>query len=269
MLILISTPIGNLGDLSPRALEALKRVDLIAAEDTRVTGNLLHKFGIKTKMISYHEHNAEKSGTLILEALSRGEKVGLVSDAGTPLVSDPGYRLVQDVISRGYKISAIPGPSAPIMALILSGLPSDRFFFGGFLPSKSGERKRYLEEVKDIPSSLIFFETAPRLMASLTDIIEILGNRPAAIARELTKLYEEILRGNLSELIMQLSDRETLKGEIVLVIGPPLPKAAPSEEEIKERLAYYLRDHSPAKAASFVAKELGIPKAYVYRFVTK
>jgi len=264
MLILIATPIGNLGDLSPRAEEALRGADIIAAEDTRVTGGLLHKFGIKTRMISYHEHNAEKARPLLLEALSQGKKVALVSDAGTPLISDPGYKLAREAIDRGYKVTGVPGPSAPLLALILSGLPTERFFFGGFLPPKRGERKRYLSELKEVPSTLLFFETAPRLFSSLEDCAEILGNRECAIARELTKLYEEIIRGTLKPLADQFSTAKELKGEIVLVIGPPLPKEIAGDAEIKERLGYYLKDNSPSKAAALVAKELGMERSKIY-----
>lgn len=263
LLILIATPIGNMGDISPRAIENLQAADLIAAEDTRISGLLLQKLGIKTRMLSYHDHNAEEMRPFLLAELMAGKKLALISDAGTPLISDPGYKLVTAALAQGARISAVPGPSAPLMALILSGLPTDRFFFGGFLPSKSGERKKYLQELKDIPATLIFFETAPRLSESLGDCEAVLGNREAALARELTKLYEEVIRGKLADLARKYESQPP-KGELVLVVAPPLPKEAPDEDAIEALLGFYLQDHSPSQAASLAAKELGLPRKELY-----
>src|SRR3954469_13265530 len=192
LLALVATPIGNLGDISARALETLREADLIACEDTRVTGNLLNKFEIRRPILPYHDHNAETMRPKLIERLQHGETVALVSDAGMPLISDPGYKLVQAATAAGIAVTVIPGPSAPLAALVLSGLPSDRFLFAGFLPVKDGARRETLQELKDLRSTLLFFETGPRLAASLATCADVLGERPAAVARELTKLHEEV-----------------------------------------------------------------------------
>ncbi|MDX1401979.1 MAG: 16S rRNA (cytidine(1402)-2'-O)-methyltransferase, partial [Kiloniellales bacterium] len=192
---IVATPIGNLQDLTLRACERLKSVDLIACEDTRVTRKLLTAHNISTQLIAYHEHNAERVRPLIIEKLKSGQKVALVSDAGTPLISDPGYKLVQSVLEEGLEVTALPGPSAPLMALVVSGLPSDRFYFGGFLPVKTQARKKHLESLKGLRATLIFLESAKRLLKTLATLSEVFGARDAAVARELTKRFEEIKRG--------------------------------------------------------------------------
>ena len=218
---LVATPVGNLGDIPPRAVDALRAADVIACEDSRVTGNLLHHIGVKRPLVAYHDHNAEEMRPKLLARLLAGEQVALVSDAGTPLISDPGFKLVREAAEAGIPVTALPGPSAPILALILSGLPTDRFLFAGFLPNKSGARREALNEVAGVKATLIFFETAPRLADSLADCAAVLGDRPAAVARELTKLYEEVRRGPLPDLARHYAEAGPPKGEIVLVVGPP------------------------------------------------
>src|SRR5688572_6101779 len=191
---LVATPIGNLGDLSVRAAEYLRAADAIACEDSRITIRLLQHLEIKKPLLSYHDHNADEMRPRLIERLQRGEKMALVSDAGTPLISDPGFKLVREVAALGIPVTALPGPSAPIMALILSGLPTDRFLFLGFLAAKSAARRTELEEVAGLRASLILFETAPRLVTALADLRAVLGDRPAAVARELTKMFEEVRR---------------------------------------------------------------------------
>ena len=220
-LYILATPIGNARDISLRALETLKGCDVIAAEDTRVTSKLLSIHGISRPLIPYNDHNAPQMRPKILARLERGEAVALVSDAGTPLVSDPGYKLVRDVIAAGLSIVALPGPSAVLTGLALSGLPSDKFLFAGFLPSRPGERKTALEELKGVHATLIFFESAGRLADSLAAMAEVLGDRPCAMARELTKLHEEVRRGNLSELAAHYERAGAPKGEVTLLVGPP------------------------------------------------
>src|SRR5690349_4151623 len=226
LLALVATPIGNLGDISARGLETLRGADLIACEDTRVTGNLLSKFDIRRPTLPYHDHNAETMRPKLMERLEHGETVALVSDAGMPLISDPGYKLVQAATGTGIAITVIPGPSAPLAALVLSGLPSDRFLFAGFLPAKDGARRTTLQELKSVPATLLLFETGPRLAGSLAACREVLGNRQAAVARELTKLHEEVRRGALGELARHYQEAGPPKGEIVLVIAPPVEAAA-------------------------------------------
>ena len=199
-LVVVATPIGNLGDMTARALDTLRAAAVIACEDTRTTGKLLHRFGIDTKMTPYHEHNAERARPGLLAAIRSGKTVALVSDAGTPLVSDPGYRLVEACVAEDLRVTVAPGPSAPVAALVLSGLPSASFYFGGFLPTKSVARRKTLGGVRDIPTTLIFFESANRLAASLADAAAVLGDRGVAVAREITKLHEEVRRGTLSEI---------------------------------------------------------------------
>src|SRR5215510_10195688 len=200
-LVLIATPIGNLGDITARALDGLKTADLIACEDSRVTAKLLAAAGIEKPLLPYHDHNAEAMRPKLLARIAAGERVALVSDAGTPLISDPGYKLVQAAVAAGLAVTMLPGPSAPVMALALSGLPSDRFLFGGFLPTKSKARREAIAEAARAPVTLIFFETAPRLVESLKDLLAVLADRKAAVARELTKLFEEVRRDSLSALV--------------------------------------------------------------------
>jgi len=263
LLALVATPIGNLGDISERALETLRAADVIACEDTRVTGNLLSKFGIRRPILPYHDHNAERMRPRLLERLSRGETVALVSDAGTPLISDPGYKLVREASEAGLAITAIPGASAPITALILSGLPSDRFLFAGFLPPKSGARRTTLAELRNVPATLLLFETGPRLADSLADCHQILGDRPAAVARELTKLHEEVRRGKLADLAQHYQDAGAPKGEIVLVIGPP-GTASEAPMDVDAALSAALERMGVKEAATAVAAASGLPRREIY-----
>jgi len=220
-LYILATPIGNARDISLRGLDALKGCDVIAAEDTRVTAKLLAIHGIAKPLIPYNDHNGAEMRPKILARLERGEGVVLVSDAGTPLVSDPGYKLARAAIAAGLPVIALPGPSAVLAGLTLSGLPSDRFLFAGFLPSKPGERKSILEELKGVRATLIFFESAQRLSDSLAAMVEVLGEREAVMARELTKLHEEVRRGSLTGLAAHFESHGAPKGEVTLLIGPP------------------------------------------------
>lgn len=218
MLYLVATPIGNLEDITLRALATLREVDVIASEDTRHTGQLLNHFDIKKPQIAFHEHNEERAGQRILSLLETGQDVALVSDAGTPGIADPGYTLVRMAIEHEVPVTMIPGPTAVIMALVLSGMPSHSFTFRGFPPRKGGKRRRFLEIDKDAPHTLIFYESPYRLKAFLADALLVYGDRQAAVANELTKLYESVMRGSLSELIEQL-DHEVIRGEYVVVIA--------------------------------------------------
>mgnify|MGYP001463939567 FL=1 len=218
MLYLVATPIGNLGDITLRALEVLRMVDYVASEDTRKTGLLLKHFDIKKPQIAFHEHNEDKAGQRIMGLLQQGQSVAVVSDAGTPGVSDPGYTLVQRAVELELPVTMIPGPSALIMALVLSGLPSHAFTFRGFPPRKSGKRRSFMEIDRDSPHTLIFYESPWRLRDFLVDALAVYGDRQAAVANELTKLFESVRRGKLSELIAQMQESEP-RGEYVVVIG--------------------------------------------------
>ena len=220
-LYVLATPIGNARDISLRALDVLKGCDVIAAEDTRVTSKLLAIHGVSKPLIAYNDHNAPEMRPRILARLARGEAVVLVSDAGTPLVSDPGYKLVRAVVEAGANVVAIPGPSAVLAGLTLSGLPSDRFLFAGFLPSRQGERKAALEDLKTVRATLIFFESAQRLSESLAAMALVLGDRACAMTRELTKMHEEVRRGSLSELAAHYEKAGAPRGEVTLLVGPP------------------------------------------------
>jgi 16S rRNA (cytidine1402-2'-O)-methyltransferase len=217
-LYLVATPIGNLEDITQRAVRLLGEVDIIACEDTRHTSKLLNHYGIKTKSISYHEHNERERAAELVEKLKAGSDVAVVSDAGTPGISDPGFRLARFAIENEIRVVPVPGPSALVAALIASGLPSDEFFFGGFLPSRSGARRASLTELRTIPATLIFYEAPHRIAATLKDAYEILGEREAAVARELTKVHEEIVHGRLSELADRFSAADSARGEMVLII---------------------------------------------------
>jgi 16S rRNA (cytidine1402-2'-O)-methyltransferase len=263
-LYVVSTPIGNARDITLRALEVLKSCDLIAAEDTRVTAKLLAIHGISKPLTPYNDHNAARERPRLLSRIRGGARVVLVSDAGTPLISDPGYKLVREAVTEGLPVQAIPGPSAMMTALTLAGLPTDRFFFAGFLPSKSGERTRALTELRSIPATLVLFESAQRLAETLSHMQEILGNRAAAVARELTKLHEELRRGDLSALAAEYSKQPAPKGEITIVVGPPT-EIAPDFEKADRLLAKAL-PHMPLSAASdLIAEALAIPKRAVYK----
>jgi 16S rRNA (cytidine1402-2'-O)-methyltransferase len=260
----VATPIGNIQDITLRALDILARVDVIACEDTRVSAKLLQRHGIEAPLLPYHEHNAERMRPMLLGRVAQGQAVALISDAGTPLVSDPGFKLVRQAIAERLRIQMLPGASAPIAALVLSGLPSDRFLFGGFLDSKTIARRRDLAELSTVRATLIFFESAQRLAASLGDMAAELGDRPAAVARELTKLYEEVRHGTLSELARHYTEAGPPKGEIVVVIGPPLPAVAASAEDLDASLKAALAHLSLRDAASEVAEALGLKRRDVY-----
>jgi 16S rRNA (cytidine1402-2'-O)-methyltransferase len=218
-LLVVATPIGNLDDLSPRAQAAFESADLVACEDTRHTGRLLAHLGIKKPLISLHEHNERQRLPRLLADLEEGKVIALASDAGTPLLSDPGFLLVREAAARGVRIEPIPGPAAPLAALVVSGLPPYPFTFAGFSPPKSGKRRTFFKQWADLGHTLVFFESPHRLIASLEDALTELGDRPVAVARELTKLHEEVLRGPLSEVLEKLRGRPTLKGEFVIVVG--------------------------------------------------
>ncbi len=263
-LYLVATPIGNASDITLRALDILARADIVLCEDTRISGKLLKIHGLHASLHSYHEHNAERVRPMVMERLKNGEIVALISDAGMPLVSDPGYKLVEDCLSHRYPLTAVPGPSSSLTALVLSGLPTDRFFFQGFLPSKTNARKKSLQEIAAIPSTLIFLESAKRLSGSLADMAEVLGNRPAAVGRELTKYYEEVRRGRLDELALHYGTAGAPKGEITLCVGPPLPIEAPTEEELTRLLAEALKTKSVKEVAADFAIKTGMAKRDLY-----
>jgi 16S rRNA (cytidine1402-2'-O)-methyltransferase len=264
-LYIVATPIGNMDDITLRALDLLAAVDRIACEDTRHTRRLLERHGIKARLLPYHEHNAQHMRPAIMARLTHGETLALVSDAGTPLISDPGYKLVRQAIASGIHVSALPGPSAALMALTLSGLPSDRFLYAGFLPPKSGARRKALGELAAIDATLIFFESPRRLAATLADMADILGRRDIAVAREMTKLHEEFVRGDLTSLAAHYAGISAPKGEIVVIVGPPLaPRAAVSDETIDARLAELLKSASVRDAASQLAAETGLARRDLY-----
>ncbi len=266
-LYLVATPIGNLRDITLRALDVLGNADLIACEDTRVTARLTTRYGLTTKRLPYHEHNAERMRPHLIERLKAGAVVALVSDAGTPLISDPGYKLVRAAIAEGIAITALPGASAMLAGLVLSGQPSDRFLFAGFLPPKTVARRRDLGEVAAMRATLIFYETGPRLAASLADMADILGSRPAAVARELTKLFEETRRGSLAELAAHYHEAGPPKGELVVVIGPPEEpeEAADAGDTLDAALVAAMATMSLKDASEAVATATGRKRREVYQ----
>lgn len=262
---IVATPIGNLGDISFRALATLAAADGVLAEDTRTSKTLLAHYGITTPLYPYHEHNAEQMRPKILAKLREGSKLALISDAGTPLVSDPGYKLVAAVVAEGFAVTGIPGPSAVLAALVLAGLPTDRFFFEGFLPPKSAARKGRLTELAAIPGTLVFFESPRRLAEMLSDAAAVLGARPAAVARELTKFYENVRRGSLAELAAHYEADEEARGEIVVIIGPPgADELTPAGDVIDERLRAALALVSLKEAVAQVSAETGQPRRKIY-----
>jgi 16S rRNA (cytidine1402-2'-O)-methyltransferase len=262
---IVATPIGNLRDISFRALATLAAADGVLAEDTRTSKTLLAHYGISTPLYPYHEHNAEQMRPKILARLREGGKLALISDAGTPLVSDPGYKLVADVVAEGLAVTGIPGPSAVLAALVLAGLPTDRFFFEGFLPPKSAARKGRLTELAAIPGTLVFFESPRRLAEMLADAAAVLGPRPAAVARELTKYYENVRRGPLPELAAHYEAEEEARGEIVVIIGPPgADQLTPAGDVIDERLRAALAQVSLKEAVAQVSAETGQPRRKIY-----
>jgi 16S rRNA (cytidine1402-2'-O)-methyltransferase len=262
----VATPIGNLGDITLRALEALAGADVIACEDTRVTRKLLDRYGITTPLTPYHDHNAAEARPKILARLADGAAVALVSDAGTPLVSDPGFKLVFAARNDGHSVTALPGASATLAALTVAGLPTDRFFFEGFLPPKEAARRTRIAELARIPATLVLFETGPRLAASLADLADGLGAREAAVCRELTKLHEEVRPANLNELAKHYSKEAETRGEIVLVIAPPAEEAhQPNATEVDDLLRGALDRVSVKDAVSEVASATGLPRRDVYQ----
>lgn len=263
-LYLVATPIGNLADITLRALAVLRGADRIFCEDTRVTRKLLTRYAISTPLAPYHDHNAEEVRPAILAALRRSERVALVSDAGTPLISDPGYKLVRAAIAEDLPVTAVPGASAAVTALILSGLPPDAFLFAGFLPPRQAARRRTLERWAAVEGSLVFFESTARLVETLSDMAAVLGNRPAAVARELTKLHEEVRRGGLAELANYYRSAGPPRGEAVIVVAPPL-RSKPDEVEIDERLRKALAELGVREAAAKLAGETGLPRGELYR----
>jgi 16S rRNA (cytidine1402-2'-O)-methyltransferase len=268
-LYIVATPIGNLEDVTMRAVRVLRECKVIACEDTRQTRKLLDHFHIETPLVSYHEHNEAQRATELVERLQAGESIALVSDAGTPLVSDPGYRVVQAAIIAGVTVTPIPGVSAAIGALSAAGLPTDSFRFCGFLPPKSSQRCKVLEELADETCTLIFYETPHRILDALEDIDATLGPRPVVMARELTKLHEEFLRGTASEIRAQLAARPSVKGEITLLIGKGEPRATNADLSVEEAVrAAEAEGLARMDAIKRVAKERGLAKRDVYRLLT-
>lgn len=261
-LYVVATPIGNLGDLSPRAADTLRNCALILAEDTRVTGKLLAHSGAKTPMRRYDDHSRDTDRNMIVERLAR-EPIAIVSDAGTPLISDPGYKLVRAARQAGRNVITIPGPCAAIASLTLAGLPTDRFLFAGFLPSKAKARSDAIAELASLRATLVFYETGPRLAESLAALGDGLGNREAAVAREITKLHEECVTATLGELAEHYADAPP-KGEIVIVVGPPLEKEAVTDDAVDKLLNQAMQNLSPSRAAAQVAERLGIPRKRAY-----
>jgi 16S rRNA (cytidine1402-2'-O)-methyltransferase len=247
-----------------RALDVLRDAGAVFAEDTRVTAKLLALHGLNRQLRSYREHNADAAEREILRHLEQGESVALVSDAGTPLISDPGQRLVATVTEAGHAVFPIPGASAALAALTASGLAGERFLFAGFLPPRAAERRRAIRELEAVPATLVFFEGPSRLAESLEDLSTILGPRPAAIARELTKMHEEVRRGTLETLAAHYADSGEVKGEIVVVVAPPAEGAASSAETLDDRLKAELARHPVKDAAAIVAAALGLPRREVY-----
>lgn len=263
-LYLVATPIGNLGDITLRALEVLAGVDVIACEDTRVTRKLTERYGIETSLTPYHEHNAAEARPKLLARLADGQAIALVSDAGTPLISDPGFKLVRAACEAGHWVTALPGPSSVLAALSVAGLPTDRFFFEGFLPAKQAARQKRVAELANIPSTLILFESGPRLAAMLADLATAFGTRAAAICRELTKLHEEVRRGNLEILARDYAAGAESRGEFVIVVAPPADDDAISDN-VDELLRQALKRVSVKDAVGEVALATGRPRREVYQ----
>lgn len=269
VLYITSTPIGNMEDITLRAIEVLKSVDLVAAEDTRRTGTLMKRHGIERPLTSLHDHNEREKCALIIERLLQGANVAYVSDAGTPGVSDPGYLLVKLAVEQDIAVSAVPGPSAAIAALSVSGLPMNRFTFAGFPPPRRAGRRRFLEELRNEKATMIFYESPKRLAATLRDMLEIFGDRPMSLSRELTKLHEETRRGKIADILEGLHNM-TVKGEITLVIGGAeerQPEADPEKilslyDELAKKESCYTRD-----AASRIARATGLPRKKVYAVI--
>ncbi len=265
-LYLVATPIGNLSDITLRALETLAGADVLACEDTRVTRVLLDRYGIVNRPYAYHEHNATEVGPRLIEALEAGKSVALVSDAGTPLVSDPGFRLADAAIAAGIRVVPIPGASAPLAALVGAGLPNDAFLFAGFLPVKDKARRERLAEFGDVQATLMFFESPHRIADTARIASEVLGpDRPAVVCRELTKTFEEFRRGTLGELAAHYEQAGPVKGEIVFLVGPPGEAAAPDAADVDALLAKLSADLPAGKAATEAARQTGLPRSDLYQ----
>lgn len=264
-LYLVATPIGNLRDITLRAIETLAAAAIVLAEDKRVSKVLLAHFGISTPLKSYHEHNAEAMRPEIMARLKEGAAIALISDAGTPLISDPGFKLVDAALANGFSVVPVPGPSAILAALVAAGLPTDRFFFEGFLPTRSNERKRRIRMLESVPGTLVFFEAPHRVIETLADLASIFGARQGAVARELTKRYETVRRGSLLELASQFGGEAAPRGEVVLLVAPPsADDEAMSDETIDDRLRLALETLSAKDAAAVVSADLGLQKRQVY-----
>ena len=261
-LYVVATPIGNLGDLSPRAAETLRSADLVLVEDSRVTGKLLAHAGVKVPMRRYDDHSTEEDRTAIVERLAK-DVIVLVSDAGTPLISDPGYKLVRAVREAGHDIRTIPGPCAAIAGLTLAGLPTDRFLFLGFLPAKAKARADAIADIADFRATLVLYESGSRLAGTLQALAACLGPREAAVARELTKMHEECVTGTLPELAERYADAPP-KGEIVIVVAPPLQAEAATDADLDSLLETAMQNLSPSRAAGQVAEQLNIPRKRAY-----
>ena len=260
----VATPIGNLRDITLRALATLAAADAVLAEDTRVSRHLLAHYGVTTPLVAYHEHNAAAMRPQLLARLADGAALALISDAGTPLVSDPGYKLVAGALAAGIAVTGVPGPSAVLAALMVAGLPTDRFFFEGFLPPKSAARRVRINELAQVPGTLVFFESPRRLAGTLADLAAELGDRPAAVARELTKFFETTRRGTLSELAASFGREDPPKGEIVVLVGPPEAAAPAGDEQLDRLLREALQSLSVKDAAAAVSARTGAPRRQVY-----
>jgi 16S rRNA (cytidine1402-2'-O)-methyltransferase len=260
----VATPIGNLADVTLRALETLRAADLVLCEDTRVTNKLLDRYHLRPALLAYHDHNAAAVRPRVLEKLAASAAIALVCDAGTPLISDPGYKLVAAALAAGHRVYPVPGASASLAALVAAGIPTDRFFFEGFLPAKPGQRKNRIAELAEIPSTLVLYETGPRLAACLTDLEEGFGPRHAAICRELTKAFEETRRGKLDELAAHYKKTKEPKGEIVIVVAPPDERRSVSAEELDSKLKRALSCGSLKDAVGAVSEQTGMKRREVY-----
>ncbi len=263
-LYLVATPIGNAADITLRALQVLRRADVVACEDTRVTGRLLALHGSEAKLTPYHDHNAARAGPALIKRLKSGQTVALVADAGTPLVSDPGYRLVEACIADDIPITPVPGASSVLAALVVSGLPSDRFLFAGFLPPRPKARRRALADLKAVAATLVIMESARRLPAALADMAHVLGPRLAVVTRELTKVYEEARRGTIPHLAGHYAAEGPPKGEVVIVVAPPPREPQSPDDEIDRQLREAMRHRSLRDAAALVAGATGVPRRRVY-----
>jgi len=263
-LYVVATPIGNLGDVTLRALSILAAADAILAEDTRISRKLLARYGIETPLTPYHEHNAAEARPRALRRIAEGQALALISDAGTPLVSDPGFKLVAEAVGAGLAVTAAPGASAALAALCVAGLPTDRFFFEGFLPPRSAARRERINALAAVPATLVFYEAPSRLAETLTDLEAELGARPAAVARELTKLHEEVRRGTLDKLAAEFAGGEAPRGEIVVVVGPPQAREAVDAGVLDGDILAALRTLSVKDAAAAVAAKHGLPRRQIY-----